>query len=573
MKKSITCNTVKASLLLAIVMFVCLFPALQSMAAEPTATTTTEPDYPIYVRIDVSPLPLPGEETVITFTVDIERMWKDSWYMVGATSDTLAHSRAWIEVYHSVLDGKYSEFWQYTQLPLEEIITEGNTSWEGDARQPMTIELKSTMRLPSEGRWCIKGYFTGENWSRTLDTQRKFIVADGYTVPDYRADLVYSPLAYLTDLEYDYFMPPPDEQCPVYLELDMDHPPLAGEPVSVTFKIFSPFYDVQDFKLECQFRRWGNSQGIKVHPTTIITTSEERWEIDGFGDAYWQRDLHMDETVDISNTMIFPDPGRWQIEISGDYEIPGLDRPQNRHSKIKVTITEDNAYYGWNEYNRTSIPVPTASNTSQLPDDLQPITLAIKMMDPSAESGDFMTVIKACSPSFDIENFKVELQFGRYKDTRWRQWPATDMVRKSEPTWQHEEHGKVAWTFSLEKGETIEIHPDLSFREPGEWYIYVYGTCFVPDLGFIKASDIIVLFEPEDWKTSRSWCYRPETGWEYRQVTPATDITEAESTTSDVNPTSSTSGNTTNTVWWWVGGGVLVVTGILAVVLLKKRNQ
>jgi hypothetical protein len=320
----------------------------------PTETTTmppptTEPNYPVTGSLELSRLPLPGEETEVMFSINVVRAWEGIWQIVEATSDTLADSKAWITVLWMGIDGRYSETRQYTEIPVEEIAVSGDTSWKGNALENRSIELKSTIRLPKEGKWIIKGSFTGDNWGKPLDYSQQIVVADGTAVP--YNDLLSSPLAYLDDLEYTYYILPPDEQNPVLVEVDMTHPPLAGEEVSTMLSVLSPFYDIEDFKIKVQFvKRTGDDEDIEiimVPADDVIVSSELGWETDGFNRAVSTIDLVKNETRELSYIIRFPEPGEWIVDISGRCFIPDTGSFFSPDDGIKLTITESKAYYGW----------------------------------------------------------------------------------------------------------------------------------------------------------------------------------------------------------------------------------
>jgi len=318
-----------------------------------TQNPTTEPDYPVSGRLDVSPIT--DKEMEIHFTIDIERIWDGTWHYVEATSDTLADSKAWIKVLWAGIDGPYSEARQYTEIPLEDIVVSGDTSWEGNALETRTIELCSTIRLPKDGKWDFKGQFAGDNWIRPVSLTQRLAVADGIVVPNYPQDLLDSPLAYLE--LYGHGLTgkvTTNEQYPVSVELDMTHPPLAGEEVTVTCLVRSPYYDIDDFKVRTYFKKRNeDNEIVNVSATEIVVSTEVGWDVDAYGDTIWkdwETDIAKDETIKLTHIIEFPEPGEWEIRVYGSCILPE-EKYYTITDAIKLTIMEDKAYYGWKDRN------------------------------------------------------------------------------------------------------------------------------------------------------------------------------------------------------------------------------
>lgn len=351
-------------LLLAVMVLVCLFSALPVTAAEPTATTATEANYPVTGRMVVTPVT--DKEMEVHFTINIARIWDGPWSLIGdATSDTLADSKAWITVLWAGINGKYSEARKYTEIPPEDIVVSGDTSWSGNIQEPMTIELKSTVRLPKDGKWAFIGQFAGKNWTRPVKRSLYMAVADGFAIPYYSQDLVESPLDYLECFDYGQNGKlPPDEQRPVYLELDMDHPPLAGEEVAITYVVTSPFYDVEGYEAKTRIRkRTEGNEVIEVPAVQIVVESEIGWDVNAYGDTIWkgwETDISKDETRESIHIIKFPETGDWEIYIHGKCRIEGMGVCETNDT-IRLTITEDKAYYGW-----ANIPPETTTTIPSL---------------------------------------------------------------------------------------------------------------------------------------------------------------------------------------------------------------
>ena len=174
----------------------------------------------------------------------------------------------------------------------------------------MNIEIIGTIRLPREGIWIFEGNLTGENWSEPVTYRRWIAVADGIVMSYWdKKELKASPLAYLTYFDYGGMANlRPTEERPVLLELDMSKPPLAGEEVTLTYRVSSPYIDVQDFSARTRFFK----TGVGKVPASDVLVS---------GDLEWVTDFKKDELVELSAVIKFPEPGEWQIQLLGSYPI------------------------------------------------------------------------------------------------------------------------------------------------------------------------------------------------------------------------------------------------------------
>lgn len=364
MKRLTECKSVTTGLLLAVMVSVCLLSALPTTASEPTATTTTY--WPIEGNLTIIPLPKVGETAEIVLRFDVKELWEGEWWTFGATSESLQKSAAWIEVWRAGISGSYSGTRSFQQIPMDEITLTGITSWEGNAVETRVIELKTSIRLPSEGIWYFKGYFVGNDWTQPIKYHKRFAVAEGLSLPYTVADLRFSPLEYLLNRDNSVRSKlPPDEQRPVYLELDMDHPPLAGEEATLTYIVLSPFQDIESFNADTIFYKRVDAPDYTVVPATdIVVRSDLGWGTDAFGTTYWkdwETGLSMGERKEVVHTITFPETGEWKIYINGRGRAAD-GRVYTTRDYVEFTITEDKSYYGW-QYR--DIPLSIDETTKQ----------------------------------------------------------------------------------------------------------------------------------------------------------------------------------------------------------------
>jgi hypothetical protein len=295
---------------------------------------------PIYFNVELSPLPLPGETADWLFRIEVKELslFERVRGFFGP-AEGLVNSRAWFTVRWAGINVSYSEARSYQEVPLEEVVISGNTSWEGDATVNRIIELRSTIRLPREGFWIFEGCFTGENWVNTLTPAKYIAVADGISMNSWGHNVFQNtPVAYLGLFDYGTSGHiPPTEKYPVCLELDISKPPLSGEEVVITSRVSSPYIDVEDCTGYYKFYKREKDNTYPRIPGSDLLVS---------GDLEWTLDVIKDEIRESSAVIKFPEPGEWEIRVSGSYPA----RPMSMggfYDEIKFTITKDKAYYGW----------------------------------------------------------------------------------------------------------------------------------------------------------------------------------------------------------------------------------
>jgi hypothetical protein len=338
-------------------------PATAETTISPAAVQTTvngnipatHPDSPVMGRFEISPFPEPGKKFECVLNLEVRRIWEGLWQ--NQTSDVLVDSKAWISISRAGIHGSYSEARNFTEVPREEVVLSCNTVWEGNALETRSIELKSTLCLPGDGIWLIEGDFAGstDNIRRPslLHWSHYFAIDDGIALK-YKSDAMKSsPLAYLEHFSYGRSgLLPFEEQNPLILELDISHPPLAGEEVTLTYKALCPLFDINDLILKMVFVMRNKNVSITgFSAKDIVVKSELGFSPDVFGNVLWDKwktSLRMGEPRELSTTIKFPEPGEWNIGISGRGYLPN-GKTAYTSDDIKLTISENQSYYGWEE--------------------------------------------------------------------------------------------------------------------------------------------------------------------------------------------------------------------------------
>lgn len=316
---------------------------------------------PVQGRFDFTPLPKTGENVELLFNIDIlntdiNYLWAGTWHK--ETPATLTNSKVWIEVEKAGIKGSYSEARKFSRIPLNEVVVDGQTSWEGNALENKSIKLKSTIRLPGDGIWLFRGYFAGSNWNLSFRYSRYIAVADGFSVDCFSLfpddDLKSTPLAYLANFDYGKELLrnqlPITEQNPLSLEIDIAHPPLAGEEMTLIYRAGSPFRDIDDVAINTNFtKRTAYDQIIDIAATDIVVNSELGWDTNVFDKKIWPEwmlNLKKNETRELLTTIRFPEYGEWTIHIQGEGQLP-YGKYAWANDDLKLTIQENIAYYGW----------------------------------------------------------------------------------------------------------------------------------------------------------------------------------------------------------------------------------
>jgi hypothetical protein len=127
----------------------------------------------------------------------------------------------------------------------------------------------------------------------------------------------------------------------------MTHPPLTGEEVKMTFRPFSPTYDIKDFKITMIFhKRNENEKNFSVIPAAnIMVSTELQWNPDTLKNAVGKIDIQKNTTRELVSVIRFPEPGDWKIDIRGDFVRPDQGFV-SVGDQIPLTVTDNKSYYG-----------------------------------------------------------------------------------------------------------------------------------------------------------------------------------------------------------------------------------
>ncbi|MDD5700865.1 MAG: hypothetical protein PHU23_02340 [Dehalococcoidales bacterium] len=266
--------------------------------------------------------------------------------------------RAWVEFHYANIYGSYSEAKYGEDVPLEEVLVNGDLIWEGN---PFDIEddldLRGEIQLPREGVWEITGYIESEGSGvSTLDKRfeeeiRVAVTRDAAVIMGDTWEFETGSLAYLDNFSYGQLSErvPNELFEPVVLELDISRIPGVGEEALITCVIRS-LHDVTDFTAEITFiRRTDDNPWLKVSGDNLLVD----------GDLKWEGNLKQDEPVEFSATIKLPEGGDWQIYAFGDYptnEMIGFS------DNIKMNISGNIRSFGWKE-----LPSRPRTRTDQAP--------------------------------------------------------------------------------------------------------------------------------------------------------------------------------------------------------------
>jgi hypothetical protein len=312
-------------------------------ATSDTTTEVTTLPYEFDTNLTISSAPKLGETVDLTFTVDIIKL------DASHPREGLANSKAWIDFYWTNTKGSYSEAYSSVQIPLDQVLVDGNLSWEGSYSKGFT--LKGKFKLPREGIWSIVGRFNGEGWnSGGAGADLEVAVADGTAAIMGTEDFKNGPLAYMGNNSYAGGVRGPtfaNEMYPVSLGLDISKAPRAGEDVTLSCRINS-LIDVSDFSIYWSFsRRLGDT--TQEIPVSELLSSK---------DLAWRIDIKKGEPVVFSTTIKFPSEGDWEISASGK---SGAKYLTGSGHQLKLSITSTRSYFGWIE---RALPPVTITGTT-----------------------------------------------------------------------------------------------------------------------------------------------------------------------------------------------------------------
>lgn len=324
----------------------------------------------IWLDLNISTLPVLGENVELFFTIDIEKLWNGEWQ--GRKAEDLVDSQAWVQFFWADTHGSYTAARKFVEVPLSEVSSGGELSWEGNALENRNITLKSNIQIPGEGVWKIIGYFSTANWEQPMESWlqfpeiglktpvfrwKQYAVADGTAIRMFYGDYENSSLDYLFNFDYGMVADKTlnDSGAPFIIQLDISKPPLAGEEVNLTCTITS-LYDEPDFSAWITFLK---SPGIK----TDIPLSEFLVN----GDLAWEGDLKSQTPVTYSAVIKFPEEGEWMIHASVNSQERENAQFRGFTDGIMITIAEDKSYYGWKEIKPVGTIPPLTGTTTTPP--------------------------------------------------------------------------------------------------------------------------------------------------------------------------------------------------------------
>lgn len=318
------------TLLLVLAIILLLIPSCNGTETDSPPTSPGEPAGPYEIILSLSPLPKLGETAELIFITKIN-------FLPGP--EYLANARAWVEFSYANTKGSYSEAKYAVPVPLDEVLVDGELTWEGNAIGIMPLELTGTIQLPREGVWKITGYFSGEDWEKPFKKERRIAVTEDAAAIIGTEDFKSGPLGYLDNFNYGHGVKRvPDERFdPVILELDISKVPRVGEEVILTCRILS-MIDAPDYSVQISFTR-------RLEDNSILKIPGDSLLVDG--NLKWEGDLKKDEPVEFSASIKFPEDGDWEIMALGD--CPTNDKLEFAY-RVKMNIAGDKGSFGWEGY-------------------------------------------------------------------------------------------------------------------------------------------------------------------------------------------------------------------------------
>jgi len=296
---------------------------------------------PDLIDLSLSPLPKLGETAELTFIIAKVSSFSNF--------EDMENARAWVEFSYADIKGSYSQAKYGNPIPLDEVMVSGELSWEGNIFEEGLPELTATIQLPREGVWVITGYFFSEGlktYQNQLEKEIRVLVTEDTAVLMNTSEFESGPFGYLSYFPYGRGSVgiTPTENEPVLLELDISKLPSVGEEVLLTCRI-SSIIDYPDYSARVSFwkRVEEHNKSYEVPQDGILAD----------GDLRWVGDLKKDDSVEFSATIKFPEEGDWEIKVRGDH--PKFPGAITINAIIRISITSDKQYYGWEERPRQKL--------------------------------------------------------------------------------------------------------------------------------------------------------------------------------------------------------------------------
>ncbi|MBN1189587.1 MAG: hypothetical protein JXA46_07540 [Dehalococcoidales bacterium] len=257
----------------------------------------------------------------------------------------LDNVRLWLEFTWANIHGSFSEAETAVPVSPDEVRIGGDTSWQDSMKAGETIELHSTIQLPREGVWAITGYFTGEDWQESLETQIRVAVSKDAAAITGTREFYSSPLAYLGYYGYGQGGGRTlglNEFQPVIMILDISKAPKPGEEVILTCNIHSFYDDLSDFPAQITF-----SKRTSGNKTTRV--SGDRLLVEG--ELNWVGDLRKGANQ-FSAVIKFPEEGDWKIYVGNNYPVQYNYTVNGQHilgDNLELHVSKKLSYFGWKQ--------------------------------------------------------------------------------------------------------------------------------------------------------------------------------------------------------------------------------
>jgi hypothetical protein len=337
-----------------------------SAIASTTATTTTAAQTPTpttliktydpapYIdTITLNSVPKLGETAKMTFYFKLNDLQAVDF------KNGLDNAKAWVEFWWTDPTGSYSEAYNSVKIPLDEVVVNGETSWEGDYTKTKSLHLTSTIKLPKAGIWKIEGYFTGAGWPTPIEFDNRVFVSADFAADMGSYTFATSSFAYLNNFPYgnggEQIVP--HENYPFTMGVDISKAPGVGETVTLSCWVDS-LIDVPDFSITrlVFYKRTGD---------TTETISSDKLLINKTLD--WTAPLTKNERTKFSADIQFPSAGEWEIYIEGNSASNVKNHYSGTANSIRLTITQARSFFGWAELPRTSTTPSNIQSTITIP--------------------------------------------------------------------------------------------------------------------------------------------------------------------------------------------------------------
>lgn len=328
-------------------------PAPSGPSIEPTTEPTLEiassPNPGSIAKLGISKTPSVGEPFDITFTLDvtgplkpITKVWLEfeyfdpaQWYPLGMGADKDAFLRRLDKYFDAsrpsdVEDKILSEIQPETVVPIETVVSNGNTVWQGTSLKPGDrVTLNATASLPEEGEWCINARWQADDGISWVCQHLSLTVNKDS-----------GKVGWSEKYPAESFRQPPSQYNPIGAILAPGTLPPLGESLDLAIKVFS-MDEVEQGEVFLKIIYLEGDKTLDIPLKDVLVG----------GNLSYNGRLQKNAFLDLSGKLVFPYEGRWGI-----YAIThaGPEKRESYKDYITFYVGKEKSHFYWPEPDSTT---------------------------------------------------------------------------------------------------------------------------------------------------------------------------------------------------------------------------